>query len=668
MLRRLIILSSVLQIVIFSFSQDLQDSVFQLKAIEVMASRDFNKEEAGMALSRVDSTILLEKINLSLSELLSENTPIFIKNYGRGALATASFRGTAPSHTQVLWNGMRLNSPMTGMVDFSLIPVHIIDEMELRSGPASIATLSGGLGGSVIIGNSVDWQNKLIVKYIQGLGSYRTFNEFFQFNLGNQKIQSKTRLYHNYSKNNYTFINRGVADIDLQTGEITNPRDTNDNADYTTYGFLQEVYFKPDSRNIISAKYWYQDAHRTIPRATSYEGPENSNLNRQQDLGHMVVADWKRYGKRNTFLLRSGYTHRMLDYSLKNYVSGLGEVPAIYSESKISVLENMLSYKYDLSESFSIQGSLNGNLNWVKSLDSVSNTGYENDRNEISLFIGVRKSFVDRINLNLMLRQDWVDFNIVPIIPYFGFDFKLLSEKDLLLRGNIARNFNQPSLNDLYWQPGGNPDLLPEEGYSYELGLEYRLSAKHQSLKTNLTAFRTDIENWIIWLPGFKGYWEPRNIMRVLSTGIEFGLGFSGKIKEIEYKTFGNYAYTSSVNKGDPLVWGDESIGKQLPYIPVHSGNLMVNISYHGFFISYQFNSYSERFTTTSNDISSRGSIYPYYMNDIALGKDFILEKLSLSAEFKIYNLFNETYHTVLYRPMPGRNFMLVLMIQFDKP
>jgi iron complex outermembrane receptor protein len=94
----------------------------------------------------------------------------------------------------------------------------------------------------------------------------------------------------------------------------------------------------------------------------------------------------------------------------------------------------------------------------------------------------------------------------------------------------------------------------------------------------------------------------------------------------------------------------------------------MLNLSYDGFFLTYQHNSYSERYITSSNDIRSRGSIYPYFMNDLAVGKEITLEKITLAAEFKVYNLFDESYHTVLYRPMPGRNYMLVLMIQFDKP
>ena len=108
-------------------AQNIQDTVV-LKSVEIIgftADRLFEKEEAGMRETKVDSIVMMEKISSSLSDLLSENTPIFIKNNGRGALATASFRGTAASHTQVVWNGININSPMTGSVDFSLIPVAI---------------------------------------------------------------------------------------------------------------------------------------------------------------------------------------------------------------------------------------------------------------------------------------------------------------------------------------------------------------------------------------------------------------------------------------------------------------------------------------------------------------------------------------------------------------
>src|SRR5210317_1328629 len=126
------------------FSQGIRDSVFQIEGVSVAAQRIFVKEQAGMKQSHVDSTVLQNKAILSLSELLSENTSVFIKNHGRGALATASFRGTSASHTQVTWNGISINSPMTGMTDFSLIPVYVVDEVNLKHGTGSISEMNGG--------------------------------------------------------------------------------------------------------------------------------------------------------------------------------------------------------------------------------------------------------------------------------------------------------------------------------------------------------------------------------------------------------------------------------------------------------------------------------------------------------------------------------------------
>jgi outer membrane receptor protein involved in Fe transport len=99
--------------------------------------------------------------------------------------------------------------------------------------------------------------------------------------------------------------------------------------------------------------------------------------------------------------------------------------------------------------------------------------------------------------------------------------------------------------------------------------------------------------------------------------------------------------------------------------VPLHSGNIMLKAAYRGFSLGWQHNSYSERFTTSSNDVSRRDRLYPYFMNDLMLGKEASLNKIDLSVELRVYNLFNETYHSVLYRPMPGRNYMILLMIKF---
>ena len=646
--------------------QGITDSVFHIDGVSITSGQIFVKERAGMKQTEVDSTILQDKRSLSLSDLLSENTSVFIRNHGRGALATASFRGTSSSHTQVNWNGISINSPMAGMVDFSLIPVYIIDELNLKYGSASLADRSGGIGGSININNRPEWNNKSKIDYMQGIGSYNTFDEFIRIGVGNNKIRSKTRLYHNYSKNDYTFINRSIGIIDPVSGKITNPLDTNENADYTRYGLLQEIYYRPVDSHIFSIKYWGQYADRTIPKPTSYEGPDNSNLNGQQDRDHRMVADWKCYGDFGKMMVRSGYALKKLDFKQMNRIPGLGLVPAIWSQSVQKSLFNTFSYSGGTERELSWEGNINLNFYQVSSADSVSGTGYKGKRSEFSTMFALHKSIENRVNMNLMVRQEWVDGKRVPIIPYFGMDVRLIPGTDLILKGNVARNYHQPSLNDLHWQPGGNPDLLPEEGFTLESGIAYQQTLWGQLLKTEFSLYRSRIENWIIWIPSYRGYWEPRNIRRVLSKGVEVNLELQGYMSEFNYRVSATYGYTSAINEGDPLLWSDASYGKQLVYIPLHSGNILTHIAWGNLFLTYQFNAYSERFTTSSNDISRRDRLYPYFMNDISAGSLFSLKKLDLSLEVKVFNLFNEHYHTVLYRPMPGRNFQLIFKIQIQ--
>ncbi len=662
--RVMIMVLSFVCVVAPLLAQQHNDSIVELPQVVVSAQRLFVKETAGMMDSRIDSVVMLHKSHLSLSDLLSENTPVFIRNHGRGALASASFRGTAASHTLVSWNGIPINSPMAGMVDFSLIPVYIIDDVQLQHGMASVTSRSGGLGGAININNKPAWNDALTIRYVQGVGSYTTLDEFLDVSAGNRRLQSRSRLYHNYSKNNYTFINRGIANIDPVTGLLVYPVDTNRHAGYTRYGFLQEFYHQVGGTNILSVKWWAQWADRSIPRATSYEGPDYANLSKQFDNDHRVVADWSHYTSHANIKIRTGFTRKDLDYRLDNRVPGLGTVPAIVSESQELASLNHVSYSREMASGLSLETSLDANFQQVESLDSVLSMGYSHQRDEFSLMASLRKSFANRININLLIRQDMTDGQLAPMVPFAGFDLRLIKDREFVIRGHAARNHRIPSLNDLYWQPGGNSELQPEDGFSMELGGDYQLLAGNNRLVASISVHRSDINNWIVWIPGFKGYWEPQNIKRVLVKGLECTMQWGSHVGAVSYKIHATYALNRSINYGDALVWGDASYGKQLVYVPVHSGNMLVSLAYKKYAFSWQHNSYSERFTTSSNDVSQRDRLYPYHMNDVSLERNFDTQKVGLSAGIKVYNLFNEKYRTVLHRPMPGRNFMLVVRVK----
>ncbi len=83
-----------------------------IREVEILGKRPM--KDIGVQQTKFDSLVLKENIALSMADILTFNSSIFVKSYGRATLSTVSFRGTSASHTQVTWNGMRINNPMWG--------------------------------------------------------------------------------------------------------------------------------------------------------------------------------------------------------------------------------------------------------------------------------------------------------------------------------------------------------------------------------------------------------------------------------------------------------------------------------------------------------------------------------------------------------------------------
>ncbi len=642
-----------------SKSQSISEDTLKIHEVQISAKRPI--DEIGIVITKIDSTILKVSESENLSELLSENTTVFVKSEGRGALATVSFRGTSASHTDVLWNGMSVKSPMLGEVDFSQIPIFFVDDLSLLHGGASIQSGSGALGGSIQIDNKPDWNNKFGLKFKQGLGSYSTFNDYLQIDLGNKKIQSKTRLFYNYSKNDFEFINKNIADIDPNTGAYIYPIQKNTNANYLQYGLLQEFYVRFAQKYALSVKYWKQNSDRALPRLNTYEGDDYSNISNQNEKSHRTIADLSRFGKKSKLSVSSGINFTNMEYLMQNYISGKGYQTIIFSESQSKSLYNKMAYSYQLFKSTKIEVNYELNYHDVFSNDTVKKEGYQQDRLEHLLFLSWNQEITNRWSSTFMLRQNFIDNNTVPPIPYLGLDYLISDKYKVYAKASLSRNYRYPTLNDLFWQPGGNINLLPEKGWSSDFSLSSNFNIKTINISTSATAYYSDINDWILWMPSPMGYWSPENVKRVVSKGLELHLNISCKIREVKFKINSNYAYTSSVNMDESF--GKESYKKQLVYVPEHSFNLFLQADWKGYFINYQNNSFSERYTTSSNNTSRRDWLYPYFMNNLSLGKLIQIKKVNLALSFKIYNLFDEQYRSVLSRAMPGRNYLLSLKI-----
>ncbi len=630
-------------------AQGIRDSVFRISQVEVAAQRSYQKEQAGMKEVRVDTFIMNYQVSADLATLLQENTTVHIKDYGRGALSTASFRGTAPSHTQVTWNGMNINSPMLGMVDFTLVPMFLVDELNIRHGAASIAAQGGGLGGLIAMENQPDWNNTFSGKAYAGIGSFRTSDAFTRVDIGNERVQTKTRVYSNYSKNNYRFVNKNIIERDTVTGALYHPEQENRDAAYRKLGLSQEFYFRLAEQSVLSSHTWMQDASRSVPTVLSNEysedGLQRDNIQNDRTLKHVLEFNTWREGSRLEF--RSGIDYQLLNYAMQSEITGRDPVQSVNSESRMISWYNHAELRHDITKRFSLKTSASLNRFAISTLDSATLLGYDTTRLEASLMTGLYYSPVDPLQFSAQVRQDMVKGYDTPLIYTFGISARPFGNHDLLLKANLARNYHHPTLNDLYWQPGGNPDLLPEEGHTGELSVSWLKKTDAVHLQTSLTGYYSRISNWILWLPGFKGYWEPLNLREVRSYGMEYHLSSDLFLGEWQLKLNGTFALTHTRNVDDMNLFGEtgsgnadagtsgpeggdsgeddsgnnasesndsesndsgniasggDTFGQQMPFIPKVSGNINAAVMRNGWFVIFQNNSMGVRTLLSSNE------------------------------------------------------------------
>ncbi len=640
------------------------DSTIHVKSIEVI-SKSLEKSSGGSKTIEIHEDILQASKHQTLANLVSEHTGIFIKQYGRGSLATASFRGTAAGHTKLTWNGIEINSQMSGASDLSLIPNLIADNINLKYGSDALENVSGALGGAIELSNIPFWNNGFKINVLQSVASFKTYSSTLNCTYGTERFSADTRLYVQSSANDFTYINRHAISIDSVNSETYNPLDTNKFASYFYKGIVQNIDVKVKENLVASVHYWGQTSERNIPKIASNEHQDLNDRNRQTETSHNFVANIRTYSTNRTLTTYFGFTYKPTLYEYNTSVSGVGSVPLIFSQSveKQYFWKNRIRYRLKHSDILNV----NTNLQYsdVQNTDTVNRIGYSNNRLDASISISYEINLSKYVRLNTVVKSETFNFRTLILIPSIGLELKPMQHTDFYIKTNISRNYKQASLNDLYWFPGGNPKLLPENGMTSEIGILYAKQSDILKLTNETTAFYSNISNWIIWLPSFKGFWQPINIEHVISKGIENTFSIHAKLGILNYSCFVNYSYTSVTNEDNRAIWGNNSQNNQLAYIPKHSGNLMTEIRYKALSVSWLHNYYSERTIIMEHRIGTNGKMYPYFMNNLAASVKHSIQKINIKVDFKIYNLFNETYHSDLLTPMPKRNYELALHLEF---
>lgn len=646
-----LITSLILLLILTSFESKAQmifDTLY-LDEMEIISSQ-FNFSSPAKSQS-IDTLTKRELDHLSLAELLMSNSPVFIKSYGKGGLATAAFRGTAASHTKVLWNGFEINSPMLGQVDLSLIPNTFYDEARLDYGGSSLETTAGAMGGSINLESN---KNKSFetINFTQSIGSFNTYTSALKLNFGKEGFKSKTSVYLNSSENSFSYYNNAIIPHEWQKQE---------NAAFYNRGFTQGFSYEISNHQYVEFLSWNQWNFREIPAIMSNQQSGN-NEEKQESFTSRNILKWRFHNANTVIETKVAWFFEDMNYLLKT-------TTAVDPNDTVTFINSTNISNTGFLESKVTQNLNNGwlvsaELKFSKSTVNSNNYSEIKTRNSYDLFLKISKDFAEILKAEFMLRQEYVDDGFLPPMPFLGFSVKPIKTEELYFRLSSNLNYNLPSLNDLYWYPGGNDELIPEQGVQFDAGVSYlKTFSKSFNISMDLSFYDSHISNWIQWVPSENRYWTARNIAYVHARGIESGINVNGLLGNVFYKIIGQYSFNKSTNESDEAIEGGYS-GRQLIYVPLHSGNIFAYFSLKKFQLNWNTQVTGKRNTSLNEETHYSNVLPAYSTTNISLGKAFSIRKSELELKFKVNNIFDKSYQAILWRPMPGRNFEVFLKLK----
>ncbi len=575
-------------------------------------------------LRQFDSTELQLLQTLTLTELLESHTAIFLKTYAAGGLATAALRGTGAAHTALVWNGFNLKNPMNGVVDFSLFPLAMADEVRLLYGGASELHGSGAIGGAIMLDDRLPEGPGLQVHAQLSAGSFGDFRQALDLGISGNKSGSRLKAWHHRARNDFPY---GPGQQRL-TNAATN------GTGLSWYNCL-----RTSSRQQLESFAWLQQSNRQIPPSVT----ETDSKAQQLDRSARYALRWTTTHTRSTTSADVAWLHDFIRFS---------SLVVDTSESQSGVVQVNLRHRRQAG-----RHALSFASQWEKQQASTRETGLRHRTNGAIQAGWQWHSPTRHLFAEAFLRHQWSDGKPQPLTGSLGTIYR--GNQAWQLTARLYRSFNLPTFNDLYWQDAfarGNPDLEPEQGWGAEAGFSLGNSDQSTGLEVRFYAMR--ISDWILWAP-IGTIWQPQNKRRVHARGIELAGHFRWAMGQLHWK----HRLETSFTRSTVAAVYDESqssqVGKQLIYTPLVSAALVSHCSWSKLTLGAIVRWTGRRFTTTDNDPAY--ALPGYLLVHLQVSSRFRFLGQQWQGHATLRNALGTDYELIAARPMPGRHVQVGL-------
>ncbi len=596
-----------------------------------------NDFSPGQKVKTIDSATLHQYQLQSLASLLTQQVPVFVKSYGFNGLATLNFRGSSSAQSAVFWNGVPIQNAALGIADISTLPVSFMHKVNIVYGGSSALWGSGNVGGALMLENDApvfdSAKSALFVN--AGTGSFGQYMGGLDADIHNHRWFFSGSVYAQSAINNFTFTSNQGIKSDMHNSRLQSE------------AVQLRAAYKIGALQVVSLTAWMQQYSREIPPGLL----ESSSVKKQEDGAFRVVAEWNKVTGSNKWYARSSFVKDESGYS--------DDAILLHVNNSVYQYYQEVGWKKELGFWGRISMFTPFQLAWLNQQGEGSK-----QQSRVAL-VGAYdiKVWKDKLDISVSARNEIINSGTEArqsniLLPGANASFAITPW--LLLRSNVQRTYRTPALNELYYFPGGNTSLKPEQGWSEDAGYLLSFKAGDFTLSHDVSVFNRNIHDWILWIGG--AIWTPHNISEVHSRGVETENNISYTTGHWKFHIGLNTSYILATTVSS-YIYNDGSIGKQIPYTPRYNGQANAGFTFRKLSFNYNHTYTGYRFITSDESYF----ITPYATGNVQLMLDtrFRQHKLRLSGQCN--NIWNSQYQVVAYRPMPGTNWLLALNLGIVK-
>lgn len=602
------------------------DTLLVLPSVTVSAGRTAMAiERAPARVTLLDSLALSASAGRSVAEVLEAKSPASIRRYGSSGLASVSLRGTSAAQTLVVLDGQPIANPQLGQVDLSLVPLVLLEAVEVRQGGASSDFGAGALGGVVHLrslqapGGGLHGR----VRMHGGAFGRREVAGVVSAASGGRRLVLAADL--ERDEGDFPLSDAGAATREplRRTGA--------DRAGHSVFGSLSAEGDGIGAR--LSA--WTGRTERGLP-GPSFVPPAGE---RQWDRELRVWTNaWAGVGRGQ---IRAGALAQRLSVRYVHPILGLDET------GTVDALSGDAEVRQAWGSRHVIHGGVAGGIARVHH-PSITEGAREYSA---SAFMGVTSEWGAAMVYPSVRFDRFVSVGrspVHPVSPSLGVNLGL--GRHTRLKAQIGRSFRMPTLNDRFWVLSGNPDLEPETGWSGEVGMVRRI----RQGEAEVTVFRSAMENRIQWVPAGE-VWRPVNLDFADILGVEVGgrirsrVGTGGR-----FDAGGSYEWIDARHDS-----GHGRVG--LRYVPRHQARAFGDIWWRRLFGGVSLQVSGSRFLTEDRSESVSG----YAVVDLRVGGTLFAGTRVVTARLVCENALDARYAVIRGYPMPPRHLGLQVDVSF---